>query len=41
MYREAGGTTSVSAEIVDVPFRPSVNPNSREVARRKGRDHVD
>ena len=40
-YREAGGTASVPAEVVDVPFRPSVNPNSREVARRKGRDHVD
>lgn len=32
---------TVSAEVVDVPFRPSVNPNAREVARYKGRDHVD
>ena len=31
----------VSAEVVDVPFRPSVNPNAREVARSRGRDSVD
>ncbi|MDE0036871.1 MAG: aminomethyl transferase family protein [Gammaproteobacteria bacterium] len=31
----------VPAEVVDVPFRPSVNPNAREVARSKGRDSVD
>ena len=31
----------VAAEVVDVPFRPSVNPNAREVARSKGRDSVD
>ena len=31
----------VAAEVVEVPFRPSVNPNTREVARAKGRDHVD
>ena len=29
------------AEIVDVPFRPSVNPNAREVARSKGRDTAE
>ena len=29
------------AEIVDVPFRPSVNPNVRERARDAGRDSVD
>ena len=40
-YCEAGSTGSVAAEVVDVPFRPSVNPNSREVARSRGRDHVD
>ena len=31
----------VDAEVVDVPFRKSVNPNVRERARRKGRDSVD
>ena len=35
------GDCAVSAEIVEVPFRPSVNPNIREVARRKGRDYVN
>ncbi len=29
------------AEIVDVPFRPSVNPNARELARSKGRDAAE
>lgn len=29
---------TVAAEVVDVPFRPSVNPNAREVAKYKGRD---
>ena len=29
------------AEVVDVPFRPSVNPNARELARSRGRDSVD
>lgn len=29
------------AEVVDVPFRPSVNPNARERARSRGRDSVD
>ncbi|MDZ7770507.1 MAG: glycine cleavage T C-terminal barrel domain-containing protein [Woeseiaceae bacterium] len=32
---------TVAAEVVDVPFRPSVNPNAREVAKYKGRDFVD
>ena len=31
----------VAGEVVDVPFRPSVNPNIREVARSRGRDSVD
>ena len=35
------GDCAVSAEIVEVPFRPSVNPNIREVAQRKGRDYVN
>ena len=34
-----GGT--VVGRIVDVPFRPSVNPNIREVVRERGRDHAD
>ena len=28
------------AEVVEVPFRPSVNPNAREIAKAKGRDHA-
>ncbi len=32
---------TVGAKVVEVPFRPSVNPNSREVAKYKGLDHVD
>ena len=35
------GDCAVPAEIVEVPFRPSVNPNIREVARRKGRDYAN
>ena len=35
------GDCAVAAEVVEVPFRPSVNPNAREVARRKGRDYVN
>ena len=31
----------VSAEVVEVPFRPSVNPNVREVVREQGRDFAD
>ena len=40
VYRD-GDAPTVAAEVVDVPFRPSVNPNSREVARGQGRDAVD
>jgi aminomethyltransferase len=36
-YAEVPGVP-VAAEVVEVPFRPSVNPNSREVARKSGRD---
>lgn len=36
-YAEVPGVP-VPAEVVEVPFRPSVNPNSREVARISGRD---
>ena len=35
------GDCAVSAEIVEVPFRPSVNPNIREVAHSKRRDYAD
>jgi len=28
----------VNGEIVEIPFRPSVNPNAREIAKSKGRD---
>ena len=34
-----GGT--VDATVVDVPFRPSVNPNIREVVHERGLDHAD
>ena len=39
----AGGAADglVAAEVVDVPFRPSVNPNIREVVHARGRDHAD
>ncbi len=30
-----------AARVVDVPFRPSVNPNARELAKAKGHDYVD
>ena len=40
IYRD-GDAPTVAAEVVEVPFRPSVNPNSREVARGQGRDAVD
>ena len=32
---------TVSATVVEVPFRPSANPNIREVVFEKGKDHVD
>ena len=28
----------VDAEVVEIPFRPSVNPNAREIAKAEGRD---
>ncbi len=28
----------VDGEIVEIPFRPSVNPNAREIAKSEGRD---
>ena len=39
-YAERPGEP-VAGEVVEVPFRPSVNPNIREVARNRGRDSVD
>ncbi len=30
----------VSAEIVEMPFRPSANPSARELAKSKGRDYT-
>jgi aminomethyltransferase len=38
-YAEVPGVP-VAAEVVEVPFRPSVNPNSREVAKKSGRDYA-
>ena len=40
-YMEGGAQGTVPAEVVDVPFRPSVNPSSRETAKARGRDYVD
>ncbi len=39
-YAERPGE-SAAGEVVDVPFRPSVNPNIREVVRSRGRDSAD
>jgi aminomethyltransferase len=39
-YSESPGV-SVDAEVVDVPFRESVNPNKREVQAAKGLDYAD
>ena len=39
-YTERPGEP-VTGEVVEVPFRPSVNPNIREVALSRGRDSVD
>ncbi len=36
-YAERAGEPA-AARVVDVPFRPSVNPNAREIARAEGRD---
>jgi aminomethyltransferase len=36
-YCDTPGTT-VDGEIVEMPFRPSVNANARELAKDKGRD---
>jgi aminomethyltransferase len=39
-YSESSGV-AVEGEIVDVPFRESVNPNKREVQKHKGLDYAD
>ena len=39
-YAESPGVP-VSGEIVDLPFRESVNPNIREVVKKKGLDFAD
>jgi aminomethyltransferase len=39
-YSESPGV-AVNAEIVEVPFRESVNPNKREVQAAKGLDYAD
>ena len=36
-YAETPGRP-VDAEVVEVPFRPSVNPSAREIAKESGRD---
>ena len=36
-YRETPGQP-VAARVVEMPFRPSVNPNAREIAKAQGRD---
>ena len=38
-YAETPGRP-VDAEVCAVPFRPSVNPNAREIAKAEGRDHA-
>jgi len=40
-YAAQDGALDVEAEVVEVPFRPSVNPNARERARAKGIDFAD
>jgi aminomethyltransferase len=39
-YSESPGV-AVEGEIVDIPFRESVNPNKREVQKDKGLDYAD
>jgi len=39
-YSESPGVTA-EGEIVDVPFRESVNPNKREVQKAKGLDYAE
>ena len=39
-YSESSGVP-VAGEVVDIPFRESVNPNKREVQAAKGLDFAD
>ena len=39
-YSESSGV-AVPGEIVDLPFRESVNPNIREVVKSRGLDYAD
>jgi aminomethyltransferase len=39
-YSESSGVPA-EGEIVDLPFRESVNPNIREVAKSKGLDYAE
>lgn len=41
VYAAGAADGLVAGEVVDVPFRPSVNPNIREVVHARGRDHAD
>ena len=40
-YTQGLPSNKVAAEVVEVPFRPSVNPNARERARTRGLDYAD
>ena len=40
-YSDGAPDNLVDAEVVEVPFRPSVNPNIREVVKQQGRDAAD
>ncbi len=40
-YAGSAPGNTVSARVVEVPFRPSVNPNVREVVHGRGKDHAD
>ncbi len=40
-YTQGLPSNRVAAEVVNVPFRPSVNPNARELASTKGLDYAD
>ena len=40
IYQDGSGAEA-AGEVVEVPFRPSVNPNTREVVRAKGRDSAE
>ena len=40
IYQDGSGA-EVAGQVVEVPFRPSVNPNTREVVHAKGRDSAE